>query len=219
MINEFLKLFNVEPEHPAIIYEAPRLLYLLVSINDNVPMVIDDKNTLNLLEGDEIKITHIESNYNRGLSCDILGVGDEQDFQKSLTINTPARILVRKDNRLIGEIILNIDVVDNQLFTYLIEVNGKKQAFVDRQTHKVKRGDKLRILNVLHEKMISVHYKVNLKGYVPPNGYNKGEDRNYTVDTNTLRWKKYSLNGNGNIYPVVVVKNGRELSRIFISIE
>ena len=218
-INEFLKLFNVEPEHPAIIYEAPRLIYLLVSINDNVPMVIDNKNALNLLKGDKIKITHIESNYNRGLSCDILGVGDEQDFQKSLIINAPTRMLVRKDNRLIGEIILNVDVVDNQLFTYLMEVNGKKQAFVDGQTLKVKRGDKLRILNVLHEKMIPAHYKVNLKGFVPPDGYNKGEDRNYTIDANTLRWKKYSLNGNGNIYPVVVVKNGQELSRIFISIE
>jgi len=49
-------------------------------------------------------------------------------------------------------------------------------------------------------------YKVNLKGYVPPQDYNSGEDRNYLIGTGSLRWKKYSLNGDGKIYPLVVVK-------------
>ncbi|MBU0712078.1 hypothetical protein KJ762_10835 [bacterium] len=219
VINEFLKLYGVEPEHPAIIYEPPKLIYLLISVNDNIPMVIDNKNTAKLIKGDQIQITHIESNYSRGLSCDILGVGDEQDFQKSFTINAPTRIIVRKDNRVVGEIVLDVNSINNQLFTYLIDVNGQKQAFLDGQTLRVKRSDKIKIINVLHDQLNSDHYKVNLKGYVPPSDYNSGEDRNFLIDISALSWKKYSLNGDGKIYPLVVVKNDEELSRIYISIE
>lgn len=218
-INEFLKLFGVEPEHPAIIYEPPKLIYLLISVNENVPLVIDNKNTVKLIKGDKIQVTHIESNYTRGLSCDILGVGDEQDFQKKFTVNTPTRIIIRKDNRIVGEVILEVTDIDTQSFIYLIDVNGKKQALLDEQTLHVKRNDKITIVNVLHDQLASDHYKVNLKGYVPPSEYNSGEDRNYTIDINGLRWKKYSLNGDGKIYPIVVVKNNEELSRIYISIE
>ncbi|HCK99178.1 MAG TPA: hypothetical protein DHW42_03620 [Candidatus Marinimicrobia bacterium] len=219
VINEFLKLFSIEPEHPAIIYEPPRLIYLMVSINDKTPIVLDNQSTLTVFGGDKIKITHIESNYDRGLSCDILGIGDEQDFKKKLVVEKPTRIIVRKDNHVIGKINLNVDTVDGRLFTYILEINGKKQAFFDGQTVPVKRSDQFKILNVLHEKMNFRDYTVNLKGYVPPQDYNSGEDRNYLIDTGSLRWKKYSLNGAGKIYPIVVVKNERELSRIFISIE
>lgn len=219
VINEFLKLFGVEPEHPAIIYEPPKLIYLLISVNNNVPMVIDNKNTVKLIKGDLIQVTHIESNYSRGLSCDILGLGDEQDFQKRFTINAPTRIIIRKDNRVVGEVALDVSTIDNHLFTYLIDVNGQKTALLDSQTLRVKRSDKIKIINVLHSQLNSDHYKVNLKGFVPPSDYNSGEDRNFLIDISTLSWKKYSLNGNGKIYPLVVVKNDEELSRIYISIE
>jgi len=219
VINEYLKLFGVEPEHPAIIYEPPKLIYLLVSVNDNVPRVIDNRNTIKLIKGDQIKVTHIESNYTRGLSCDILEVGDEQDFQKKLVINQPTRIIVRKDNRIIGEVTLEVSTVNSQLFSYIIDVNGRKQALLDGQTLHVKRKDKMTILNVLHDQLSPEHYKVNLKGYVPPGNYNDGEDRNYLINIGSLNWKKYSLHGDGKVYPLVVVKNGEELSRILISIE
>jgi len=219
VINEFLKLFSIEPEHPAIIYEPPRLIYLMVSINDKTPIILDNQSTLTVFGGDKIKITHIESNYDRGLSCDILGIGSEQDFKKKLIVEKPTRIIVRKDSHVIGKINLDVDAVDSRLFTYILEINGQKQAFFDGQTVPLKRSDQFKILNVLHEKMNFRDYTVNLKGYVPPQDYNSGEDRNYLIDTGSLRWKKYSLNGNGKIYPLIVVKNERELSRIFISIE
>ncbi len=219
VINEFMKLYNVEPEHPAIIYEPPKMIYLLVSINDNIPMVIDNQNTLKMIRGDKIKVTHIESNYSRGLSCDILGIGDEQDYQKSFIIDKPTRIIIRKDNRIVGEVILDVSPLDNHLFTYIVEVNGKKQALLDGQTLQLKRSDQLKILNVLHDQIDTKQLKVNLKGYVPPNEYNTGEDRNYIIDINSLRWKKYSLDGAGNVYPIVVMKDQQELSRLFLSIE
>ena len=219
VINEYLKYFGVEPEHPAIIYESPKLIYLLISVNNNVPMVIDNKNSVNLIKGDRIQITHIESNYSRGLSCDILGVGDEQDFQKRFTINKPTRIIVRKDSRIVGEVILDVSSINKQLFTYIIDINNEKQALLNGQTLRVKRSDTIKILNVLHDQLDHSHYKVNLKGYVPPGDYNTGEDRNYLIDISTLSWKKYSLNGDGKIFPLVVIKNNEELSRIYISIE
>ncbi len=219
VINEFLKLFGVEPEHPAIIYEPPKLIYLLISVNDNVPRVIDNQNTIKLIQGDQIQVTHIESNYSRGLSCDILGVGDEQDFQKKVTLRQPTRIIVRKDNRVIGTVRLEVTSVNPELFTYIIDVNGQKQALLNGQMLHVKRSDTMTIINVLHDQLAPEQYKVNLKGYVPPGDYNTGEDRNYPINIGSLNWKKYSLHGDGKVYPLVVVKNGEELSRLFISIK
>lgn len=219
VINEFLELFEVEPEHPAIIYEPPRLIYLLISINNMLPIVVEDQNTIPLFKGDTIKITHIESNYNRGLSCDILGIGSKHDFQKGFVISQPTKIIIRKDSQKIGEVILNIEAVNAKLFTYLMEVNGERRAFIDSETASVKRTDQIKILNVLHEKMRPDSYKVNLKGFVPPGAINTGEDRNYLVDVNTLQWKKYSLNGKGKVYPIVVMKNNQEISRVYLAIE
>jgi len=218
-INEFLEIFEVEPEHPAIIYEPPRLIYLLISVNHTLPIVAEDQNIIPIFKGDIVTITHIESNYNRGLSCDILGIGSDHDFQKGFVISQPTKIIVRKDSREIGEVILNIEEIDPQLFTYLIEVNGVKRAFMDGATVPVKRTDQLKILNVLHEKMGTNSYKVNLKGFVPPVEINTGEDRQYLVDVSTLQWKKYSIDKAGKIYPLVVVKNNQEISHIYLAIE
>jgi hypothetical protein len=218
-INEFLELFKVEPEHPAIIYEPPRLIYLLISFNNTQPIVAEDQNTIPIFKGDLVKITHIESNYNRGLSCDILGIGSDQDFQKGFIVSQPTKIIVRKDNREIGEVVLNIEEIDAKLFTYLIEVNDERRAFVDGETVRVKHTSQIKILNALHEKLSPDSYKVNLKGYVPPGEINTGEDRNYLIDVGSLQWKKYSLHNEGKIYPIVVVKNDREISRIYLAIE
>lgn len=219
VINEFLNLFGIEPEHPSIIYESPRLIYLLISVNNDAPLVIDNNGTVNLLKGDRIRIDHIESNYRRGLSCDILGTGDDQDFQRELPIDSSTQIIVRKDNLIIGKISLQVTAIENDLFTYILSVNGEKTAIFPGQTLNLKRGARLEIVDVLHSQIGSANIKVNLKGYVPNTAYNTGEDRHYSIDTGTLHWKKYSVNGRGKTYPIVVTKNDQEVSRAYINLE
>lgn len=219
-INEFLKLMNVEPEHPAIIYEPPKLIYILISVNNNLPLLVDNEHTVRITSGDAITVKHIESNYSRGLSCDINGIGTAQDFQKTFILEKSTSIIARKDNAVIGKVNVEVYETDYQLMTYILEVNGKKKALLHGETLSLKRGDRIKIMNIALNGTNSSDFKVNLKGYVPPvPGGNPGEDRNYLIDTSKLHWIKYSIHGKDKIYPIVVNKGSKEVSRIFISLK
>lgn len=218
-INEFLKAMNVEPEHPAIIYEPPQFLYMLITLNNAQPQLVEPGQSITVTPGDVIKVTHIESNYARGLSCNIVGHGSANDMMKSFSIIEPTSIIVRKDNDTIGEVKVQVEPVNYDLMTYIIECDGAKKAILTGQTLKVKRGEKIRIVDVLFDGVSSSTFQVNLKGYVPPGDVNSGEDRNYLIDTSALRWKKYSLHGNGEVYPIVVSKGDYQVSVAYISIQ
>lgn len=218
VINEFLKLMGVEPEHPAIFFEPPKLTYLLISVNENDQRIIVNNSTLRLTTGDQVTITHIESNYDRGLSCDILGVGTEQDFQKKVILQNSTKIIVRKDANVIGEIKVTIEDIKPDKMIYVLEVNGKRRAIFHEQMLEIRRSDKFKIIDVFLQGINISPIKVNLKGFVPTNHYNFGEDRNYPIEARTMTWLKYSIDGKGKIYPIVVMKNNREISRAYISI-
>jgi len=218
-INEFMKLYGVEPEHPAIIYSPPTLIYLLVSINDSDPRVIDNEHTLKLVAGDKIKITHIESNYKRGLSCDIIGTGSAQDFEMPAIIEKSTQVIVRKDNHVIGNINIEVTELSAGLMAYIFDVNGEKRSVLNEQSLTVRRGDRVTILNVVQDGIPSEYLRVNLKGFVPPIDGNTGEDRGYPVDTHTMHWDKYSVYGQGKVYPVIVYKNDRIISKAYLAIE
>jgi len=217
-INEFLKLMEVEPEHPAIIYEPPKLIYMLISINNTEPRVVDNNQTLRILRGDEIRVTHIESNYKRGLSCDIVDVGSEQDFNKAAKLTESTSIIARKDNKEIGKVDIQVSQINKELITYIFKVNNEKKAILDGQTLYLKRGDQFEIVDVIINGLDSKFTQVNLKGYVPPISYNVGEDRGYLIDTDALIWRKYSVFGFGEVYPILVTRADMEISRAYIHI-
>lgn len=217
-INEFLKLINIEPEHPAILYESPKLIYMLISINDGPMQMARPGQTLHVNSGDVVTVHHIESNYPRGLSCDIHGVGNDNDFQTPLRVHNSTTITTRKDNASIGQVSIAVDQVQYEMMTYIFEVNGHKEAILHNQTLEVNRGDQLKLVNVLFEGSHGSDFRVNLKGFVPPVSYNIGEDRNYLINTSQLDWKKYSVHGEGNIYPIVVNKGDRIVSQAYLSL-
>ncbi len=217
-INEFLKLMQVEPEHPAIIYEPPKLIYMLISINNTEPRVVDNNQSLRILRGDEIRVTHIESNYKRGLSCDIVDVGSEQDFNKAAKLTESTSIIARKDNKEIGKVDIQVSQINKELITYIFKVNNEKKAILDGQTLYLKRGDQFEIVDVIINGLDSKFTRVNLKGYVPPISYNVGEDRGYLIDTDALIWRKYSVYGFGEVYPILVTRANMEISRAYIHI-
>ncbi len=218
-INEFLKLMGVEPEHPAIFFEPPKLIYLLVSINGSETKIVENNNTLHVNAGDVLRITHIESNYNRGITCDIIGVGSEQDYQKPITVLRPTSILVRRDNHVIGKVQIETVGEAPAGITYMIEVNGVQKKISDEETLNVKRGDKIMIVDVFVPGVNGSDIKVNLKGFAPRNVYNDGEDRNSLVDTRGLNWNKYSVNGEGKKYPIVVTRGAQEITKAYIYIQ
>lgn len=218
-INEFFKLIGVEPEQPAVLFEPPKLIYMLVSIHNAETKLVENKGSIQVNVGDVLQITHIESNYNRGITCDVIGAGSEQDFQKPILIQKPTSIIVRRDNQVIGNV--HVEAIGKPIdnITYLIEVNGSQKRIVSDQTLSVRRSDKIKIIDVSIPGETSSELKVNLKGYVPRNAVNDGEDRNSLIDIRRLNWNKYSIDGNGKKYPIVVTRGDRELTRAYIFIQ
>ncbi len=218
-INEFFKLMGIEPEHPAVLLEPPKLIYVLVSINGSESKIVENEHTLELKAGDVLRVNHIEANYNRGISCDIVGLGTEQDFQKPVAIIRPTTIVVRRDNQVIGKIKIETLGEPPTAITYLIEVNNTPQKIGNEETLNVRRGDKIRIVDVYVPGTDAAQLEVNLKGYAPLRSYNNGEDRDCLIDTQHLNWKKYSVDGKGKKYPIVVSLGAQELTRAYVNIQ
>lgn len=218
-INEFFKLMGVEPEHPAVLFEPPKLIYLLVSINNTETKLIENNGSIKVNVGDVLRITHIESNYNRGITCDVVGIGTEQDFQKPILIQGPTSIVVRRDNQVIGNVQVKSVGQPVEIVSFLIEVNGSRGEISGNQTLTVRRSDKIKIIDVSVPKLNSSDLKVNLKGYAPKDAANDGEDRNSLIDVRKLNWNKYSVDGKGKKYPIIVTRGDQELTRAYIYIQ
>lgn len=102
-VNEFMKYYDIVPEHPRIFLKAPRLNYAVIKVNDEV-VTVENGKTLFADRGDIIEITNVDANYDRGISCDILGMGDLNDCGKRVEVKGESRIVFRKDNQKMGEI-------------------------------------------------------------------------------------------------------------------
>ena len=103
-VNAFMELFGLIPEQPRIYLEKPRLNYLVVAINNNIPVAVPDGESLILNPGDYIEVIHVESNYDRGLSVDILGLGTINDFRQQFKITRPTFIVAQKDHMKFGRV-------------------------------------------------------------------------------------------------------------------
>jgi len=227
VINAFMKLFGIIPQSPSYALESPKLDYLVISVNDQIPVVIKNNQVLKLLKGDRINISHIEANYERGLSLDILGYGDLNDYRQNFEIFRDTSILVRKDNHKFTAIPIKI-IGDRSTFpvklrsadlNYLvIEAKGLRLLLSDKEVLTLVRGDKLRIVDVLPDDLQEV--TVNFKGFVGDKINNTGEDRGYLIDTSKDLMKRYSLHNKGGLYQIVISRGSEEntLARIFIKI-
>lgn len=214
-INAFLEMMGVVPEFPSVIISPARLHYMHISINGDRPVYVANQDTLYIYPGDKIEIKKVTSNYDRGVSCNIWGRGTEQDFQKEYSISKETRINVKKDSENIGTIYIKFKKIDNSQITYVFENEGKKLSILGGQTVKIKRSARFKLISIYSPDLNGNRLKANIKGFVPPVNTNRGEDRNYWLTSNDM-WSKYSVNGQGNKYPIVVKNNGTVVSRAYI---
>jgi hypothetical protein len=227
-INAFMKLFGIIPEQPGLFLDSPELKYLVVSINGQIPIVIKDKHTLDIVAGDTINIAHVEANYERGLSADILGYGSLNDFRKDFSIYKDTSLIIRKDNKVFAQIPIRIcmkktarlrspkkDTVSH----FLIEINRKKQLFKNGETLDVVRGDLIKIIDILPESLAEQqNVCVNFKGFVGNWKNNTGEDRGYLIDTGRDLLARYSLHGQRKLYRIVVSQGRKTLAEMLVRI-
>lgn len=226
VINAFMKHFGIIPQSPGLELDTPSLKYVIVSINGGTPIVIKNNENLHLSEGDSINISHIEANYERGLSLDILGYGDLNDYRKDFRILKDTSMIVRKDNYKFGEIPIKIDksgkeeqkktVNLDRVEYFVIETKGHQMLLYNGETLEVVKGDKMKIIDVFPSPIPGI--QVNFKGFVGDKKNNTGEDRGYEIDTARDLMKGYSINKDGIDYPIIVSRNNNEIGRIIIKL-
>ncbi|MDB9823071.1 M14/M99 family metallopeptidase [Deltaproteobacteria bacterium] len=226
VINAFMKRFDIISQSPGLALDAPSLRYLIVSVNGNIPIVIKNNEILKLFNGDSINVSHIEANYERGLSLDILGYGDLNDYRKDLTIFRDTTMIVRKDNIKFGEFPIIISakatVEENKtdrherIDYFAIETNGHRLLLSEGETLELVMGDKMNIIEVFPSDLSGIN--VNFKGFVGNQKNNVGEDRGYEIDTANDLIKRYSINKNGEYYPIIVFKGDNEIGKMIVKL-
>ena len=228
VINTFMRLFGIIPEQPGLFLDPPDLRYLVVSINRQPPIVIKNREILNIMAGDTINIAHVEANYERGLSVDILGYGSLNDFRKDFSIYKDTSLIIRKDNKVFARMPISIGkdktvspspINPPSAKYFIIEVNKKKQLLKNGETLNVVRGDLIKIIDVLPESLAR-HQDVfvNFKGFVGNWKNNTGEDRGYLVDTSRDLLARYSLYGQKRVYKIVVEQGKEILGKVLVNI-
>jgi hypothetical protein len=228
VINEFMRAWGIIPESPRIYLARPRLKYLVISVNNNIPVALADGTVLRVAPGDRINITHIEANYTRGLTADVLGLGTLNDLRQPLVVNRPTRIVVRKDHLRCGRVKIVVDRrprpggslagLGSRMVLFIIKVNGQRRLVNSGEHLSVIKGDRIQLVEVLTNIKDQSNLKVNFKGFVPPGARNAGEDRGFVIDTGRHLKRRFSLRPGRESYPVVVSRSGRPIGRMVVDV-
>ncbi len=231
VINEFMQELGIKVENPGSRLEPPELRYLVVSVNDDLPLVVAKDGVLTVRAGDKVNILHVEANYERGLTCDIKGHGSVNDLRHNFVINEPTSVVARKDHLQIGKISIQVaegskpfTTVRSPILYFLLEIEGQRRVLADGETLRVVRGDKLTLVDLLSNLPTQRDLQVNFKGYVPPGRRgNLGEDRGYAINTASDLMARYGqCSGQRKkgveCYQVVASQAGKELGSIKVEV-
>ena len=107
VINEFMAQMGIELENPSVNIAPPILKYMLVKVNGRYRL-LTGKDILYVPRKAQIKIKIVETNYPRGITADVLGLGTANDVGKLLTVTKSTKIVVKKDSQVIAEIPVKI---------------------------------------------------------------------------------------------------------------
>jgi hypothetical protein len=169
-------------------------------------------------------VTHIQANYKRGISCDLLGQGNLNDMGQEFKFKEDTRLVFRKEGNIFGQIHIIKGSAENgqprghrRIFVLLI--NGKKRLYRPGEMINIGKNDRLRLIGSFGDGDSHTALKLNLKGWVPAGpGGNSGDDRGYDIIPQQEQFiQKYSRDQKGKIYPIVAVdKQGKQLGQIWI---
>ena len=221
VINEFMREFNIIPEYPGVYIDEPILKFINVSINNQFPISLKNNETFYVNPGDEIEITYVETNYNRGISIDIKGYGGIQDFKKGFKVYKNARIDVKKDKYNCGSVymVLSREIKEktNEISLgedyFLIDINKSRLVFFPEEEINVVKGDEIKIIDISPSLKSHGNISVNFYGYEPPD--KSAEDRGYIINTQKDLLPLYSVEQKGKKYEIRIESRKSGFLEIF----
>ncbi|MDD9304224.1 MAG: succinylglutamate desuccinylase/aspartoacylase family protein [Desulfobacter sp.] len=235
-VDGFMFLLGIVPKTPGGDLKKPQMQYMIISVNDSIPVVVGKMQRLKIRRGDVIQVHDIVANYERGLSVDVIGLGNEfNDMKKKLKIFEPTRIEAKKDFYACGSVFLDIETqretgrlgslsLSNSQkadqIQFKVKVNGATQIVDNFSRINLKYGDKMVIVDIITGDVDPSEYIVNFKGFVGNNSHNTGEDRGYVIDTGAgVLMPKYSIEKKGMRYQIITTLKGKKVGKIFIDIQ
>lgn len=235
-ITGFMELLDIVPKTPGVDLKKPQMQYMIISVNNSIPVVVGKMQRLKIKQGDTIQVHDIVANYERGLSVDVIGLGNQfNDMKKPLSVVESTRIVAKKDFYQCGSVFIDIDskssrnIADLKIsestntrrgLQYKLRINGKLNIADNYSSVVLKKGDHFLIEDLLSGSIDPSKYIVNFKGFVGNRQNNSGEDRGYVVDTSKgVLMERYSLDKKGRRYNVVTTLDGKEVGKLFINIK
>ena len=231
-VNGFMEIMDIVPETPAVDLKKPELQYMVISVNDSVPVVVGKMQHLQIQPGDRVEVMDIVANYRRGLSADIIGKGNGfNDMKHKYTIRENTRIEAKKDFYSCGSVFLDVcespgrkadrltvsESEKSDVLKYRLLINGEKHIFTNYAHVNVERGDKLVIQDVITGSIDPADCVVNFKGFVGNRRNNDGEDRGYVIDTGEdILLKRYSIDKQGKRYYILTTAGEKEIGKLYI---
>lgn len=238
-VNEFMKYYGIVPEQPRIFVHAPKMSYAVIRVNDEL-VTVEDGGTVYADRGDGLEVIHIEANYDRGLSCDIIGMGDLNDYNKKVTVSGESSIIFRRDNKKMGEVRIvgrsrqaaphaaavqpsaedpARPVPSRDRVVFYMKINGVDRPVESGGTVKLKKTDVIEFIKAEGGSFGSPDIPVNVKGWVPHAPVNVGDDRGYEIRMDNGFIRRYSRDGKGTAYPVIAGNSRNEIGAIWLEIE
>jgi len=230
VINAFMSEFGVIIDEPRIKTEKPRMNYLLVRVNNGYPFALPHGAELKLKPGDDVVITDVIANYQRGLVADIEGLGTRNDTNIPFRISKSTRVIARKDSQPCGWIDLALEPVvgddkatatqgDLRAEQLVINVQDEIKTVAEGQTLAVAKGTRL-ILQGIRTNIAALdpEVSINFKGFAPPKNINDGNDLYFPIYTDKDLWARYSENKKGKRYPIVATYNDKQVGRFWVEL-
>ncbi|RJQ50455.1 MAG: hypothetical protein C4530_21650 [Desulfobacteraceae bacterium] len=221
VINSFMEELSIILDAPGVHVEKPRLQYLLIKVNGGAPFALPDRQKLTINPGDEIAITDIIANYERGLVADVLGVGTRNDAHLGFRVSEPTRVVVRKDAEECGWVDIDFGSEKEKpkkelqrkaeasrpeplrAQAIVVNVGDEQKTIKEGQAITVARGARIILQGVrTNDARLDNEVALNFKGYTPPRAVNSGNDLNYPIYMGKDLLKRYSEKGKGRRYPV-----------------
>ncbi|TKB11732.1 M14/M99 family metallopeptidase [Desulforhopalus sp. IMCC35007] len=108
VVNSFMTEFDIIPDSPGLLTEKTELDYILVKINSGLPYAVPNGSEITVSPGDEVIITDIIANFDRGLAADFVDMGSYNDTKLPFRIAQATKVLIRKDAETCGYVDIKI---------------------------------------------------------------------------------------------------------------
>ncbi len=227
VINAFMAEYGIIPEHPSIFLPVPELDHLVINISGYPnPLAVKNGDMFSISAGTSIHVSSVVANYKRGISLDILGVGNTNDLDRVTVINSPSTIKVYKDAYLCGEV--KIDITSelaakspSRLKQIEINIGDKNVVVSEGDTLHIIKGDIIKLTDAWTIGRSQSGFRINFEGFVGNNKVNDAEDRGYNIDTANDLMIGWSLGGKGTLYRIKAenLKTKKIIGAAYIAID